>query len=152
MSVRLSRGAPETVGCSVRSPKVAPGCERRTVQGSLEGREVTKQVTLKKPGPQPQRGWGLFKMGNRSLMLSLSRQARSGKWMRGWEPRGLKGEGETARRKRRGGAADSQPASSLWAASLRLSCLPGRSGDCSNLRPSEQPVQSSGALEKEPGL
>ena len=26
-------------------------------------------------------------MGNRSLMLSLSRQARSGKWMREWELR-----------------------------------------------------------------
>lgn len=39
---------------------------------------------------------------------------------------GPKGEGEAARRKRRGGAADSQPASSLWAASLRLSCPAGR--------------------------
>ena len=39
---------------------------------------------------------------------------------------GLKREGEAARRKRRGGAADSKPASSLWAASLRLSCPAGK--------------------------
>ena len=70
-------------------------------------------------------------MGNRSLMLSLSRQARSGKWMREWEPR--------ARRERvkltGGGAGEGQlivqPASSLWAASV-LALLPcrGRLGDC----------------------
>lgn len=43
VSVRLSPGAPETVACRprrfLRSPTVRPGCQRRTVQGSLEGRE-----------------------------------------------------------------------------------------------------------------
>lgn len=101
------------------------------MQGSLEGREVTKPVTLNKPGAQPQRAWGSVQDGKQEPHALLVPPSQEWKVDERVGTEGPKGEGEADGRSAGEGQLIAQPASSLWAASV-LALLPcwGRLGDC----------------------